>query len=395
MDVLRSLRRFVGQRLWVQALCVSALTFAIYAITRRADNPYNQYVLLSDAFLHARLHLVDPPWFLEIANFGGHAYVIDPPAPTIFVLPFVAIFGTGADHVLISCGVGAGAVGFVWAAARHLWSNVRFAMAMTILVALGTNFWWVSSDGGFWSFAHVSAVFFLAAGLAEATGRRRAWLVGLCVGLAGLSRLPTFLIAPLYLYLTLDGDVRVRRENVRRTAFFGGTLAACALGYLAYNAARYGTVFDKGYYHPQYMTEPWFARGRFDITYIPRHLRAIFFEWPVVHGRFPYLFPKFVGTALTITTPAYLYALRARLDARSLAALATLVLVAIPLVTHGAVGFSQFGYRFALDALPCLLLLTASGMRERLSPTKIVVIGLCVLANLWGVLAFNQFGWVV
>ena len=395
MDVLSRARAYVAEHVWAQAVVVSAVVFVVYALTRRVGNPYNQYVLLADAFLDGRIHLVDPPGFLEIARFGDRAYVIDPPAPTLFLLPFVAVFGTGADHVLISCGVGAVAAGFIWIAARRLWTDVRFAAAMTTLVAFGTNYWWLSSDGGFWSFAHVAAVFFLAAGLAEAVGRRRPWLVGLCVGLAGLSRLPVFLIAPLYLYLVLDGDLRIKRESIERVVAFGAFVGAAAVGYVTYNYARYGTLTDLGYYHPQYIGEPWFDRGRFDITYIPRHLRAIFYELPAVRDRFPFLFPRYVGVALVVTTPAFLYALRARLTGRNIAAIVALALVAIPLLSHGAVGFSQFGYRFALDMLPALLVLTASGMRERAGRGVIVVLAYCVLANAWGALAFNRFGWAL
>lgn len=394
MDVLRRTRSYVGQRVWAQMLAVSAVTFVVYAISRRADNPYNQYVLLTDAFLQGRLHLVDPPSFLEIARFGERAFVIDPPAPTLFLLPFVAIFGTGADHVLVSCGVGALAVGFVWVAARRLFPDLRFAVAVTVFVAFGTNFWWLSSDGGFWSFAHVAAVFFLAAGLAEGVGRRRPWVLGLCVGLAGLSRLPVFLIAPLYAWFALDGDLRIRRANVERLLVFGASVGTAAIVYLAYNYLRYGTLADLGYYHPQYIGEAWFAKGRFDITYVPRHLRAIFYELPVFGGGFPWARPKYVGTALIITTPALIYAMRAKLTSRNIAAIVAMACVAFVLLTHGAVGFSQFGYRFAMDVLPGLFLLVASGMRERLSPFKVGVLAFCVLANLWGVLAFNRFAWV-
>jgi hypothetical protein len=305
------------------------------------------------------------------------------------------VFGTGADHVLVSCGVGAMAVGFFWVAGRHLWTDVRFVMAMTVLLALGTNFWWLSSDGGFWSFAHVSALFFLMAGLAEATARRRPVLVGICLGLAGLSRLPVFLLAPLYAYLVLNGDVRLERKNVKRLALCGTAVGAAAAVYLAYNLARYGTILDRGYYSAQYLDEPWFAQGRFDITYIPRHLRAIFFRWPALRSTFPFVVPRSVGVALVLTTPAFLYALRARLDGRSRAALFSLALVAVPLLTHGTTGWSQFGYRFAMDAFPALVVLAASGMRERVTRVGIAVIAWCVLVNLWGVLAFNQFDWVV
>ena len=392
---MKRIPAFVGRHVWAQALCVALGTFVIYALTRWPDNPYNQFTLLADALLHGRVDIVDPPSYLELARHGGRAYVIDPPAPALFLVPMVAIFGTGADHVLVSCAVGAIAVGCFWVAARRLWTDVRFAAAMVVLLALGTNFWWLSSDGGFWSFAHVSAVCFLTAGLAEATGRRRPWLVGACIGLAGLSRLPVFLITPLYASLVLRGDLRVTRVNMQRLAALGSVVALAAAVYLAYNAARYGTILDRGYYDEQYVAEPWFAEGRFDVTYIPRHLRAIFFRWPALESEFPYVVPRAVGVALVLTTPAFLYALRARLDGRGRAALVALVLVAVPLLTHGTTGWSQFGYRFALDAFPALVILTASGLRERLTRVSLAVLAWCVLANLWGVLSFNIFDWVV
>ncbi len=388
MTSMKRLRR------WWPMFVLVAGVFAVYALSRNADNPYEQYVLLTDAFLHGRLHLIDPPDFLEVATFSGRAYVIDPPAPTLFLMPVVAIFGTGANHVLVSAGVGAAAVGFIWSAARRMWPDAIFAIAMALFVAFGTNLWWAASDGGFWPFAHVSAVVFLAAGLAEGVGRRRPWLVGLCVGLAGLSRLPVFLLTPLFAYLVLDGDLRLRRRNIERLAWFGAFVGLAAAGYIAYNLARYGTITDAGYYHPQYASEPWFQKGRFDLTYIPRHIQAMVFEPPRLVENFPFFKPSFIGLALIFATPAYLFAFRTRLTARNVAALIALVVTAIPIVLHGTTGWAQFGYRFSLDLLPPLLLLTASGMRERLTPRRIAVLALCVLVNLWGVLSFNVFDFI-
>ena len=376
-------------------LSVSAMAFVIYFVSRNAGNPYDQYVRLADAVLHGRLHLLNPPSYLELAHIHGKWFVIDPPAPILFLLPLVAILGTGTNHVLVSCGVGALAIGFLWVSASRLWPNRSNAVAITLLVAVGTDFWWIASDGGFWSFAHVSAVFFLMAGMAEATGRKRPWLVGSCVGLAGLSRLPTFLLFPLYAYLTLEDEPSFTRQNVLRLVAFGSTLGAAAISYLGYNWIRYGTPRDLGYWNPKYMSEPWFAQGRFNIRYVSRHIHAILFEWPARVQHFPYVVPKFVGTALILVTPMFLYALRAKLGGREVAALIALGLVSVPLLTHGAVGFSQFGYRFSLDMLPPLLILTASGMRGRVSKLAVAVLVYCVVVNLWGVLAFNKFNWPV
>ncbi|MEX2392900.1 MAG: hypothetical protein WD826_00330, partial [Actinomycetota bacterium] len=381
MDVLR--RWLVGHPAR-QGVVVSIFVLCVYLITRNGDNPYNQYVLLADAFAHGRLHLVDPPAFLELARFDGRAYVIDPPAPTLFLLPLVVVFGTNVSHVLVSCFVGAAALGFYWVAARRLFRDTAFVILITTLIAFGTDFWWIASDGGFWSFAHTSAVFFLGAALAEAVGKRRPWLAGLLVGLAGLSRLATFLLAPLYLYLVCDGDLRIRRETVERVLRFGASLGLTAVAYVMYNIARFGTLADRGYYHPQYLDEPWFERGRFDITYVPRHLRAIFIELPARIDAPPYVVPRYIGLALVITTPAVLYAFRTRLERRTIAALVGLLCVCCVLFTHGAVGFSQFGYRFALDLLPAMVILIASGMRERVTKLGVAAVGASVLVNLWG-----------
>ena len=138
-----------------------------------------------------------------------------------------------------------------------------------------------------------------------------------------------------------------------------------------------------------------FPQGLFDLTYIPRHIYAILFRGPVFLDEFPYFEPSFMGLALFFTTPAFLYMFRARLgDRLCLAALAALVLTALPIVTYGVTGFLQFGYRFSLDFLPFMAILTASGMRHRLDGLKIAVIALCFAINLWGTLCFHKLDWI-
>jgi len=77
-----------------------------------------------------------------------------------------------------------------------------------------------------------------------------------------------------------------------------------------------------------------------------------------------------------------------------LAALVGLLLTSIPMLTYGATGFLQFGYRFSLDILPFMVIIVASGMRYRLDGLKIAIIVLSCCINLWGTLAFNKLNWV-
>ncbi|TET75232.1 MAG: hypothetical protein E3J42_03805, partial [Dehalococcoidia bacterium] len=86
---------------WFQALCIAILVFVIYFLTSKGSTLNNHYVRLADAFLHGRLYLVDVPDWLEVARFGDKAFVINPPAPTLFVLPWVAIWGISTIQTIL------------------------------------------------------------------------------------------------------------------------------------------------------------------------------------------------------------------------------------------------------------------------------------------------------
>jgi len=391
-QVVPIFRQKVLPHKWFQAAGIAALVFVIYFVTSKGSTPYDHYVRLSDAFLHGRLYLINAPSWLELARIGDKGFVMDPPGPTLFVLPWVAIWGLSTNQVIISMLVGSAAVGLFWVFATQLRWSLSFKMAMTVLVALGTNFWWVATDGSVWMLAHVSAVFFLMAALVETTGKNRPWLVGLLVGLAGLSRLPTFLAFPFFAY-TISRGTSGRWGTIRRLTIFGFVLAAMGGLYLLYNYGQYGT-FTPGYYKGQYLSGPWYSKGLFDISYIPRHINAILFNAPKPTDNFPFFKPSPMGLGLFFTTPALLYMFGARLKERLvLPAIAGILLTSIPIVTCAVTGWAQFGYRYSLDVLPFMVILVASGMSHRLNKLKIAVILLSCAINLWGVLSFHEFNW--
>ncbi|MGH7261038.1 MAG: hypothetical protein ACREI9_10195 [Nitrospiraceae bacterium] len=403
-------RTEILQNKWVQGALIAICFFFIYFVTSNESNPYNQYALLADAFLDGRLYLEKSPEYLELARYydsgmacngpeeGCKGYVIDPPAPAVLLMPFVALFGADLNQVLVSIAFGAAAIGLFWIATRHMGWDLRMGAAMTVLLALGTNFWWAAGDGSLWMFSQVSSVFFAMAALVEATGQKRPWLVGLLLGLSGLSRLPTFLAFPFFLYLALKDDMRGWREwravvldrgVIRKVLLFGSGLGAMASLVLLYNYARFHTIFDAGYNHPRYANEPWFAEGRFHISHIPRHIEGIFYLGPeLTENQFPFFKPSMFGMALIMVTPAFLYVYGALVKRLEVTAAVAMGLVMIPHLLHGTTGWAQFGYRFSMDYFPMLVVLAASGMGHRVGIRGWLAIGLSVFIAMWGPLFF-------
>ena len=102
---------------WFQALGVAILVFVIYLVTSKGVTNYDHFVRLADAFLDGKLYLENPPSWLELIRIEDRGYVINPPAPTLFVLPAVAIWGLSTNQVIISMMVAAAAIGLFWVAA--------------------------------------------------------------------------------------------------------------------------------------------------------------------------------------------------------------------------------------------------------------------------------------
>jgi hypothetical protein len=385
---------------WLHGTAIAVVVFVLYFASSDLINPYNQYERLADSMLHGRLDIPNPPEYLELARYPDGAYVINPPAPAVLLMPFVAMWGFDTNEVIVSMAIGAATAGLFWVATRQMGWDIKLSAGLTLVLAFGTNFWWAAADGGMWMIAHVVAVFFMMGALVEATGAKRPWLVGILVGAAGLSRLPTFLTFPFFAYLLVHSDQRPWTQLLRdravllRLGLFAAALGAMAALDLLYNYERYGSFRDEGYYHPQYRELPSLSQGMNDDSYIPRHLEAIFLKAPVVDGDFPFFHPRIEGLGLFLTTPVFVYLLGAPANRLTIAAAVAALLTLIPTVTYGATGGTQFGYRYALDVLPMLLLLTAAGMGFEMNRVKWGLVALSCLIGLWGVLSFEQFEWV-
>jgi hypothetical protein len=362
---------------------------------------YDYYGRLAQALLLGQWWLSEAPsWLNELVSCGPERWcVVYPPLPAILAMPLATVLSTALSQGLVSRIFGGVSAGILYLALRAFGAPRPVAIVGAILSTFGTTLFFSSVDGRAWYVAHAVAMPFLSAALLFAARGERAWLVGACIGLAALARLPVAAAAPALALLLAR-----RAGTPYRRALAGVVLGGVpfALVYVGYDLLRWGSPFDPGYAQ---LTEGdvFFTRGLFSAFYVPRHFYAIFLEPPdFVDGTPFFLRPRGIGMALFLTTPAFLWlfgGLRVLRRDIGIAAVALAALLAlVPDIFHGTVGFQQFGYRFSIDAQPFLIVLTLAGdaragttWRSRPSWLFVAVVILSVAINLYATIAITRF----
>lgn len=378
-------------------------TFVVYYLFQEGPpTPYNNFVRLADALLHGRLHLISNVSHLELVPFEGKYYVVPPPVPAILIMPVVAIFGLSTNQTLISIFFGSVNVVLAYLVARELTGKMSIRLWATAMFGFGTIHWWTASSGGVWMFSHAVSLTFLFLAVLLALRKAPPLASGLALGASYWTRLPTILSFPFFLIMYMDrwyrpaaGKSLPGRIKLAPLIWLGLGAGIFVLFNAGYNYLRFGSPFDLSYYLiPGILDEVWFQKGIFDVTYIPRNLKVIFAGLPRFIDEFPYITPSWHGMAIWITTPAFIYAFFAGRSRLMAACWASIALIAFVNFCHGTWGFTQFGYRFALDFYPFLFILTVIGIGNEIKWHHKLLILLGIAVNLWGVLWINKFGWV-
>ena len=380
-------------------VAVAAAAIAVYLFSApRAPTSQDYFVRLADAFLHGHIYLTDhPSWLSELIPRGGVYYVPYPPMPAILLMPFVAVFGTDFPQQIASCLFAGVGVGLAWVMLGRFGLDARVRALLTAVFAFGTTLWYTAETGTAWYISHSVAIMLATAAIVLALDRRWPWLCGVLLGCATLARLPVGLGAPFYLAMLvgIGWPPRIARENLPEAAmtavWFVLGLAVPMAVYLGYNIARWGTPMDLGYTSiPGVLNEPYYQQGILSIAYIPRHLYAIFLRsWNFVDHA-PWLQPSWWGLSLFLTTPLFVWLAKARReDARTWWAALGIGLTLLPIITHGNIGFTQFGYRFSLDFQPLLFVVLAVTFRNGMSRLAVAAAVASIAINLYAVWAIG------
>ena len=102
--------------------------------------------------------------------------------------------------------------------------------------------------------------------------------------------------------------------------------------------------------------------GEFAFSHVPFNLYSWFLLGPQFQSTFPYIRLSPAGNSLPLTSPAFITAFGAR---RELWLWLGAVLVVLPATFHYANGFTQFGMRYLLDAVPFLSALIFIALKDK------------------------------
>ena len=356
---------------------------------------------LAEAFLSGQLHLAeDRPWLELVPRAAGGQFVPLPPVPALTLIPAALVTGPGGPWPELDGNVYASIVGginvaLVYWLLRGWGVGLGSRRWLTVGFALTTH-WWVAGMAGPHHYAEICAVMFSLGALNLAVRGQTPLAAGLLLGLAAGSRLPAGLafpaVAAIYAH---QAGWKINPEQLRLAA----GVAVPALLLAVYNVARFGSPIDFGYAHiPSGETglitdEPWFSEGLLSVTYIPRHLKVMFWDGFQVVGEAPFFKPSLSGASLVLTAPFLFLSVLAR--GRIVPWLwLGVVLVMLPDLMWGSWGFAQFGYRRILDAMPLLLLLLGLAYQNRpgwILPA-LVIVGIAVHA--YGIYVINVLEFV-
>jgi hypothetical protein len=343
--------------------------FAVFlASNRNFDAGRGDFFYLADAFLHGRTWLTTALGPYDNVVIGDHVYVPFGPFPAFVLMPMVAMFGPVQSDIwqpIVNAALAAIDLGLCWWLAARLGVRQMIDRAwLVILFGFSTQIWWVTTRGGVWHTGHLVASGLTLMALIELFGRRRPLIIGLLGGAAFLTRAPLLLALPIYALMLapVDAAIAAARSATNRWRPVILDWLVLTLGFLPfgvfalwYNDIRFGSALESGYGLAS--LPDWLAalraQGLFSLSHLGMNIDYLFLHTPTQISQFPFFRPDGLGMSIFITSPGLFGAIRADwFSRRSWLLLAALVVVLVPSLLYYGGGWLQYGYRYALDAIP-------------------------------------------
>lgn len=329
-------------------------------------------------------------------------FVSFPPFPAVLMTPFVALAGYGANDVVFTVVFGALNAVLMFLLLQRLRRqghgdrDERENLWLTVLFAFGTVHLGCTVLGQVWFTALTVGATCNLLYIYFALDARRPFLAGLALSAAFSTRV-SLLFAAVFFYLQLffpnDGVRRARGDVVRRFVAFSAPCLVTGIALLVYNHARFDDPLEFGH---RYLAGGTIERirdfGLFHPHFLTRNLTAAFTLMPRFLTEPPFIQFSKHGLSIFLTTPAIALVLWPLRHNRLMLSLAiTAGAVSIPIFFYQNTGWEQFGFRFALDFLPYLVLCLALGARPITRAVRALVVA-GIVVNAFGAATFKRGG---
>lgn len=412
--------RSLGRDFAILALCILAVYAVLWSFTGTwpwMANPYNNYALQAEAWLHGRLDLGKNHPHLELALFQGRYYVSFPPFPSLVLLPFALFLGSHTPDHLVTLAAFLLAGRYALLLYDRVRGHDRWRLFWVLFLLLGGSTIFVSASGWVWFMAQTMALALMLMALYYATGGkagRALFFLACAVGCRPFQAccLPLVLLL-LYRGLRTDnapgtsaGQTLKPGTASRLAAWLSGMghhwwrllpSAGLVLGYLAYNAARFGNILEFGHnYLPEFLAP---GQAQFSLAWVGPNLASLFRLPGLQADNLRLAWPVFNGFCIFLASPLWVSALV--YGGRSLVRgprqpgwagvilLLSLALQTLLLLMHRTMGGWHFGHRYLNDLLPLLFLalLWLMPRRDRLAVWQLPLLFLGLVLNVAGSIA--------
>jgi hypothetical protein len=396
------------QDLWVAIGLSLAAALAFYFSTKPTLKDLDYTLEIASAFLRGDLGLREKPpeWLNEMIPYGNRYYSAFPLGATLSMVPVAllqkaSVIRSFPARILAALIAGA-CVYFFFQLAQAFgpdYSTFKLKpLTRRILLALfpifGTWTWCNLGMGGAWQIALGLALLAETAALYFTLVRPSPLIAGAFFALALGNRTELLLTAPFYLYLFWrrlnenaagqSRTVRIKqalRVNAPMVIDFLTLPVALALLTATYNFARFGSIFDFGYFHiPEVREEPWYEHGLFSLHSIPWNVNKMVFQGFRDDPNFPFITFDPFGCSILLSTPFLFLLFRYGGKYKVISWIAIGVLTFI-LWCHGNPGGWQFSYRYAMILLPWMFLLLTGNGPPTITVTEISLLAVSVAIN--------------
>ena len=382
--------------LWLSILFIYLL-FAGRGIFQFHTTQRNFFSLQAYSWLQGRFDLaVLPNDITDLSIYKGKAYMYYPPLPAVFALPFVVVFGVGVSDVFYTAFYSSIAPVFLYLMLQKAKKaklipqlSDNYLIILTLFFAFGTVFFYLSLLGTVWFTSQILAILTLIISLyflfSFAYDKKQnsfvLSVILLCLSFWG--RLELILAFPLYFYLLFI------TKNPKKTKIFFIILSILFLNfaiYFVYNYFQFNNFFESGLNYIQ--NDPRFIEqkriGFFNFKYLLHNSYYFLINPLKFKTSFPFIYPDPEGNSMFSTSPLFILLfglLSKKLFSKKVFFISINLflsgVIALLFLFYGSTGWFQFGYRYALDVIPLLILALAFVIGKF---PKSVVVGLFLLS---------------